>query len=167
MFSGKACFHQLYSCLLAKESFFTVTLFLNWISVISRNHINSAAATNFQIVSYLLHIKGSAMLSSQLVAGLGSVFFWNYIPAWVIVLLKFSDYFLSLLSRLPLFSVSSAWWGEGHNFFCLFHTLACFHTYFKVLPPVSNFLPGLPVCMAPDLLNFSKVYLHTGLRMCI
>lgn len=123
-----------------------------------RNHTNSVAATNCQIVSYLLDIKGSAMLSYQLVAGLWSLFFPNYIPAWITVLLKFSDALLSLLSRLPLFSVSYAWWGGAHNFFCLLHALACFHTSFKVWLSVSNFLPHLPVCMASDLLNFSKVF---------
>lgn len=37
------------------------------------------------------------MLSSQLVAGSWSLFFPNYIPAWIIVLLKLPDDFLSLL----------------------------------------------------------------------
>lgn len=132
-----------------------------------RNHMNSAAATNCQPVSYLLHTKGSAMLSSQLVAGLWSLFFPNYIPAWIIVLLKLPGDFLSLLSMWLLFSISYAWWDGGHNFFCLYHTLACCHTYFKALLWVSNFLPHLPVCMAPDVLNFSKIYLHTGLKICI
>lgn len=132
-----------------------------------KNHMNSAAATNCQTVSYLLHTKGSAMFRSQLVAGLWILFFPNDIPAWIIVLLKLPGDFLSLLSTWLLFSISYAWWDGGHNFFCLFDTLAYFHTYFKALLWVSNFLPGVPVCMAADVLNCSKIYLHTGLKICI
>lgn len=111
-----------------------------------RNHMNSAAATNSQPV--LLHIKHSAVLNSQLAAGLWSLFSPNYVPAWIIVLLKLLNYFVNLLSRLPLFSISYE--RRTWSFFCLFHALACFHTYFKVLLSASAMSVLLPLSSHGD-----------------
>lgn len=111
---------------LVKGSFFMVTLFLNWIYVISEITEHYCC----QIVPYLLHIKNLARINSQLVAGLWSLFFPTYISAWVIALLKLPNDFLSLLSRLVLFWVFYSQWGGGHHYFPAYSIflLASIHT---------------------------------------
>lgn len=91
-----------------------------------RNHMNSTAAKLGHIYCIL---ESLARLSSQLVAALWILFFPTYIPAWIIALLKLPNDFLSLLSRLLLFSVFYSQWGGGHNYFPAYSILLLASTH--------------------------------------
>lgn len=118
-----------------------------------------------QIVPYLLHIKNLARISSQLVAGLWSLFFPTFIPAWVIALLKLPNDFLSLLSRL-VFSESCIHSEEEDIIIFLPIPYSCLLPHILRSIAISfKLFTSFPVCMALDLLSFSEVCFHTKLRM--
>lgn len=138
-----------------------VTLFLNWIYVISEITEHYCC----QIVPYLLHIKNLARINSQLVAGLWSLFFPTYISAWVVALLKLPSTFLV---SFPGWCCSESFIHSEEENIIIFLLIpySCLLPYILQSIAISfKHFTSFPVCMALDQLSFSEVYFHTKLRL--